>query len=305
MPFRTGSGIGTADDADGADERTSRWRFHLQICVIAATGSVQRPRCFLGLSQARAWLRSKLGRRESAVRSSKPRLPAPPRWVAVSAPRSGAKVPSWSCSATCAVGLAEGQALAHEDVGLVGRVERRLEQADAAASARHLEGGDQAGEHVAAARPRCRRAGEHGALEELEVPVVAGGQSAGHLLHLPGASPRSSRQRPRASSTTSGFFFCGMMDEPVVKASGRREEAELLGAVEGDVPQALLQHAAPRSWPTGARRRLVAAPAVLHVDGAALHAGEAEQRRHVSARSMGSGTPKPAAAPRGQRSSRP
>ena len=40
-------------------------------------------------------------------------------------------------------------------------------------------------------------------------------------------APSSRPALARTSSAASGFFFCGMIDEPVVKASVRRDEAEL------------------------------------------------------------------------------
>ena len=42
------------------------------------------------------------------------------------------------------------------------------------------------------------------------------------------AAPGSRADRPRSSSSTSGFRFCGMIDEPVVSASGNRAKPNSL-----------------------------------------------------------------------------
>ena len=42
--------------------------------------------------------------------------------------------------------------------------------------------------------------------------------------------------RPRVSSKTSGFFFCGMMLEPVASSVGKDEIAVLVGREENHVP---------------------------------------------------------------------
>ena len=81
------------------------------------------------------------------------------------------------------------------------------------------------------AASRCR--GTVG-LQQLQVALVARRQL--------GAETRASVRaacavavRPRISSNTSGLRFCGMIEEPVVKASGSSTKAEFLGVEEQHV----------------------------------------------------------------------
>ena len=61
---------------------------------------------------------------------------------------------------------------------------------------------------------------------------------------------------PRASSATSGFFFCGSIDEPVPYASARRHEPELLARPQHDLlAEAREVHLRERERRTAPRRR--------------------------------------------------
>ena len=60
---------------------------------------------------------------------------------------------------------------------------------------------------------------EGGALVLGEVAVIGERQALERAAASPTRSPVSRAARPRAISAMSGFFFCGMIEEPVAKAS--------------------------------------------------------------------------------------
>ena len=92
--------------------------------------------------------------------------------------------------------------------------------------------------------------------------------------------------RPRISSNTSGLRFCGMIEEPVVKASGSLDEAELAGReqehVGGEAAEILHQQ---RDLEQQLRFGLAARE--LHGGDRLVHLREAELRC-VASRSIGS-----------------
>ena len=102
---------------------------------------------------------------------------------------------------------------------------------------------------------------------------------------------------PRTSSAASGLRFCGMIDEPVVKASREPHEAELGRGPEHDLlGQAREVRRADRRRGDELQREILGADGV---DRVAHRPVEAERRRGRRDRSIGNEVPASAAAPSG------
>ena len=126
--------------------------------------------------------------------------------------------------------------------------------------------------------------------------MVAGGQARGELVH-------QARHAPQFAAPAPGqFHHVGILlvghDARACRESVRQlEESEFLGAVEGDIPQELLEDTTRGGGPLQ-HGHLVAATAVLHINGAALDLREAQQpgrefpvdgQGHAKARSRSEG----------------
>jgi hypothetical protein len=114
------------------------------------------------------------------------------------------------------VSLAEWNAFRHhEPVSFFGRVNRGIELYAVGPELHRVDGGLQDVESL----HREVDAAEQRELQQLQVALVAGRQLGADAS----ASVRQAcalAERPRMSSKTSGLRFCGMIEEPVVKASG-------------------------------------------------------------------------------------
>ena len=100
----------------------------------------------------------------------------------------------------------------------------------------------------------------------------------------------------RTSSAASGFFFCGMMDEPVVKASDRAMKPNC-GVIQITISSARRDRCVAQMAPAA---RASSAKSREDTLSRELAVGRAKPRAlAVACRSMGKGEPARAAAPRG------
>ena len=147
-------------------------------------------------------------------------------------------------------------------------------------------------------------------LVELQVLVVRERQALQDARAGRSSSPIARPAWPRASSRTSGFFFCGMRDEPVASASGSVDEAELVGREEdqvlGEAREVRRGGARPRRGTRrrrrGRRRRRASSPSGARSRGsararrgrraAACPRARREPSGHSSARASASSKPR-------------
>ena len=120
--------------------------------------------------------------------------------------------------ATIAVRLAERNAAAHEQVGDVGRGDQVVGCGLRHALAVEARAADHAGRR-GEAEPQRVDGVEEVLLVLLEVLVVGQRQRVQDAVQRGEVRRRRAAPCARSSSAASGFFFCGMIEQPLVQAS--------------------------------------------------------------------------------------
>ena len=113
------------------------------------------------------------------------------------------------------VRLKKGHALPYQVIGQVGGGEKAPAGLFLHGRDVESEGGDHARECLQSPLDLVNQL-EGGGLVLLQVAVVGEGQPLEQGQHLGQHPPTAWAALPRISSAMSGFFFCGMRDEPVV-----------------------------------------------------------------------------------------